>query len=241
MIVSQTDLRVGSICVAYKEERFIEKHLQHLPDWVEPIVLHSTIPWNGENVDEDRTGILAKKHAETISSYWEAEEQQRNTGVMLHGDKDWILVLDPDEFLTDEDWDKLREFLSTTEAEAVVCEGQHTYWKNGFVADPPRDYKMLIAIRPWVKFLEKRIVNKPFVEAPVWIHHFSWAKTDEEVWNKISHYAHANDFNILEWYENVWKKWEPGVQDVHPVTPDTLHDLKRVVLPPELDRLNLWP
>jgi predicted transcriptional regulator YdeE len=68
----------------------------------------------------------------------------------------------------------------------------------------------------------------------------SWVKTDEEVWNKISHYAHAEDFDIKAWYENVWLKWKPGMQDVHPTTPETLHNLIPAKLPPELEKLNLW-
>lgn len=235
-------MRYGSVHVAYKEERFIQKHLSHLPDWIEQsYVLHSTIPWFGENVDEDKTAQLAEMYAEVISNYWKTEEEQRNTGQMLHEDKDWVIVLDPDEFLTDKDWVKLKNFLETTDADAVVCEGQNTYWKDGYVADPPRDYQMLIAVRPHVKFVDKRVVNTGFAVAPVWVNHFSWAKTDEEVWNKISHYAHAKDFDVLDWYENVWKKWTPSVKDVHPVTPNTLHEMKKVVLPPELDKLDLWP
>lgn len=232
----------GSVCVAYKEERFIQKHLEHIPDWVEhKVLLHSTIPWFGENVDHDHTPLLAQGLAQVVSNYWTTEHGQRNTGQALHADKDWVIVLDPDEFLSDEDWIKLKEFLETTDADAVVCAGQNTYWKNGWVADPPRDYQMLIAVRPHVKFVDKRVVNTGFAVASVWVHHFSWARTDEEVWNKISHYAHAEDFDVMDWYENVWKKWTPDTKDVHPVTPTTLHEFKRVILPPELERLKLWP
>lgn len=230
----------GSVCVAYKEERLIAKHLQHIPSWVESrLVLHSTIPWFGENVDFDDTPRLAEPHAQVISNYWKTEEEQRNTGQAMHSDKDWIIVLDPDEFLSNEDWDKLKDFLETTDADAVICEGQSTYWKNGYVADPPNDYQMLIAVKPHVKFIDKRVVGTRYVTAPVWVHHFSWAKTDEEVWNKISHYAHANDFDIFDWYENVWKANK--MEDVHPVTPNTLHKLIPAVLPKELEELELWP
>lgn len=235
-------MKVGSVCVAYKEERFIKKHLLHLPEWVEEsVVLHSTIPWFGENVDKDDTPKLARPFATVVSNYWKSEEEQRNTGQELHEDKDWIIILDPDEFIDHEGWENLRKFLETTDADAVVVEGQYTMWKNGYVADPPKDYQMLIAVRPHVRFVDKRVVDTNYVVAPVWLYHFSWARTDEECWNKISHYAHAKDFNVLDWYENVWKKWTPDVLDVHPTTPDTLHQMIRVSLPKELDDLDLWP
>lgn len=234
-------MKYGSVCCAYKEERFITKHLKHLPDWIEhKVVLNSAKPWYGEEL-KDNTAALAKPFADVVKNTWRSEEDQRNTGQAIHEDKDWVIVLDPDEFLDNKGWESLREFLETTEADAVVAEGQYTYWKNCWVADPPRDYQMLIAVRPHVKFVDKRVVGSGYTQAPVWVHHFSWARTDEEVWNKISHYAHAKDFDIKDWYEDVWKKWRPGMTDVHPTTPETLHRLKLAELPEEIERLRLWP
>jgi hypothetical protein len=233
-------MKLGSVAVAYQEPRFIAKHVGHL-QVEDRLVLSSTIPWNGKASGEDKTAELARSAgARVIENYWPTEQDQRNTGQDMHADKDWIIVLDPDEFLSDEDWAKLKVFLEATDADAVVAEGQYTYWKNGWVADPPKDYQMLIAVRPHVRFIDKRVVNTRYVTAPVWVHHFSWARTDDEVWSKISHYAHKDDFNIEEWYENVWKKWQPGIKDVHPTTPETLHDFKRADLPPERQFARIW-
>ena len=232
----------GSTAICYREERFILPHLQHLPDWIDPLVLVSTKPWTGEDTGADGTAKLAKTtEARVVENYWKTEDHQRNVGQVLHDDKDWIIVLDPDEFLTNDGWDTLKNFLETTDADAVIVEGQYTYWKDGYVADPPRDYQQLIAVRPNVRFVDKRVVGSTYVVAPVWIHHFSWARTDAEVWDKISHYAHSSDFDITNWYENVWLKWKPGIEDVHPTSPETLHKLIKATLPPELESLNLWP
>jgi len=234
-------MEYGLITVAYREERFIKKFLRHVPRWVDrKLVLISEKPWHGKSVPNDGTQDQAKGGIPIVST-WSSEEDQRNTGLSMLEDCDWVIVLDPDEFLSSEDWNKLKDFLDETDADAVVAEGQYTYWKDGWVADPPKDYQMLIAVRPHVKFVDKRVVNTGYVEAPVWVHHFSWARTDKEVWNKISHYAHAEDFDIKKWYKEVWKKWKPGMQDVHPTTPDTLHDFKKAKLPPEIERLKLWP
>jgi len=236
-------MTIGLITVAYREQRFIYKFLKHVPHWVDrKVVLLSQKPWFGEPVKDDGTlGSATAAGGIPIFNTWATEHDQRNTGVSLLEDCDWVIVLDPDEFLSNEDWDKLKDFLRTTNADAVVCEGQYTYWKKGWVADPPKDYQMLIAVRPHVKFVDKRVVNTSYAVAPVWVHHFSWARTNKEVWNKISHYAHAQDFDIKQWYEKVWKRWKPGKMDVHPTTPETLHDFKEAELPDELEELELWP
>jgi glycosyltransferase involved in cell wall biosynthesis len=234
-------MKYASVAVAFKEERFIQKHLRHIPDWVdEKMTLSSAKPWFGDNMQDD-TPKLAEKYSTVIRANWPNEESQRNTGQEMNEDKDWIIVLDPDEFLDNDGWAKLKEFLETTDADAVICEGQYTMWKNGYVADPPNDYQMLIAVRPHVRFVDKRVINTAYVVAPVWVYHFSWARTDDEVWNKISHYAHAKDFDIKKWYNEVWKTWKEGDKDCHPTTPETLHEFKRVVLPKEIEALQLWP
>lgn len=236
-------MNVGLITVAYREKRFMKKFLRHVPRWVDrKVALLSRRPWFGKEVPDDGTfkEVVAGGGIPILGT-WETEQDQRNTGAAMLEDCDWVIVLDPDEFLNNEDWNKLYDFLENTEADAVVAEGQYTYWKNGWIADPPKDYQMLIAMRPHVKFVDKRVVGTGFVEAPVWVHHFSWARTDEEIWNKISHYAHAKDFDIRKWYEEVWLKWEPSMQDVHPTTASTLHDFIPAKLPPELEKLKLWP
>lgn len=236
-------MRLAIATVAYKEERFIPKFIQYYQDKVDEIVvLNSIHPWNGEPATIDTTAEIAESLGATVIRYnWVNEEEQRNAGQEYLSMYDWVIVLDPDEYIDEENWKKLIGFLEETEAEAVVVEGQNTLWKSGFVADPARDYQMLIAVKPHIRFIDKRVVLSPYIVSPVWLWHFSWARTDEEIWRKISHYAHAKDFDIEKWYNEVWLKWKPGMQDVHPVSPDTLHDLVRVILPPEIDELNLWP
>lgn len=232
-------MRYGSVCVAYNEPRFIAKHLQHIPAWVdERVALVSDMPWFGEPVANDKTADLAEPYARVVKAYWETEESQRNTGQALHQDKDWVIVLDPDEYMDDENWAKLKDFLETTEADAVIVDHQRVFYKNKEVY-PCHDYQQLIAVRPTVNFAEKRIADTGYVTAPVELLHFSWARTDEEIWSKISHYAHAKDFDIDSWYENVWMT--DKVTNLHPVSPEALPALIDPVLPIEIERLELFP
>lgn len=232
-------MKYGSVACAYKEERFIVPHLKHLPNWIdEKIVLNSTSPWFGEDTGNDKTVELAEPYARVVRAYWDTEESQRNTGQAIHEDKDWAIVLDPDEFLDNENWAKLKDFLETTDADAVIVENQRVFWKDKEVS-PCNDYQQLIAVRPHIKFVDKRIVGANYVEAPVELLHFSWARTDDEIWSKISHYAHANDFDIKKWYGEVWLADKQT--NLHPVTPEALGGLIEAKLPPEIERLGLFP
>ena len=201
-------MKVAVVAIALNEERFIGPWLQHIPDWVlTKCVLVSEKPWFGdENVFRDDTYEVAETNgAMVIKRPWASEHEQRNFGQDLFGDYDWVIVLDPDEFLDDDNWAKLKELIdSAPQNDAFVVDHQLTYWKDGWVADPPKDYQQLILVRPGIRFVDK-------------------------------------DFDTVKWFNDVWKTWEPGVQDVHPTTPDTLHDFIRAELPPELERLNLWP
>jgi glycosyltransferase involved in cell wall biosynthesis len=236
-------MKVALVTIAYNEERFIKPFLTHIPDWVqERIVLISSTPWHGEPEKSDKTRQIAESFgAHVIVNNWPDEALQRNTGSAIAEEYDWIITLDPDEFLDNDGWEKLKTFIESATGDAYVCEGQHTYWKNGFIADPPESHRQIILIKPYVKFADKRSIDRPFDHAPVWVHHFSWARTDKEVWRKISHYAHAVDFDIKNWYENVWLNWKEGQGNVHPTTDGALLNIIRTKLPKELEDLRLWP
>ena len=145
-------MRIATVAVAYREERLIGKHLSHIPDWVdEKLVLVSQKPWFGDELPDDGTAQIARDHGATVIEYnWRTEEEQRNAGQEYLSDYDWIIVLDPDEFLDDHAWLVLYGYLQYSQDQAHIVEGQYTYWKNGYVADPPIDYPMLIAVKPTV-------------------------------------------------------------------------------------------
>src|ERR1039458_8008624 len=156
------------------------------------------------------------------------------------GNYDWVIWLDPDEYLTDDGWDILLAFLESAPGDAYVPTMQHTYWKSGYEIDPPEDYKQIIATRPSVRFIDKRVVNSNYGFAPVGLHHMSWARTDEEVWRKITHFSHAHEINAKDWYDNIWLKWQPNHTNLHPLTPPSLRRAVPTELPPDLFKLSLW-
>lgn len=237
-------MKIACVTVAYCEERFIPKFIQSMQDRVDEIVvLNSLIPWHGrEYAEQDNTANIAHSLGATvITGDWETEEDQRNAGQEYCSSYDWIIVLDPDEFIIEEDWQKLLNFLETAELPAYVAGRQHTYWKHGYVIDPPEDYTQIIAVRPSVRFVDKRVVDSPWDYSPIDLHHFSWARSDLEVWRKITSYGHADEFDPNVWMSEIWLDWVQEMENLHPLTPEALKRAIRVDLPEELERLDLFP
>jgi glycosyltransferase involved in cell wall biosynthesis len=237
-------VKIATVAVAYNEARFIRPHLAHIPTWVdEKLVLVSTKPWNGEAEPDDGTAEIARASGATVIEHdWTDETEQRNAGQEYLADYDWIIVLDPDEFLDELNWGKLFKELYLADhydtVDAFVIKHQRVFYKHS-EASPHSDYQQLIAVRPYVRFVDKRVVSSPFAVVDVELLHFSWARTNEEVWHKLSHYGHAHDFDTKRWYEEVWLT--DKTTNLHPLTPETLQALIKPELPPEIEALNLWP
>lgn len=231
-------LKFALATIAYREERMVGKSLRHIPDWIDiKMVLLSSKPWIGDEEPPDKTMEKAKAAGGTvIQNYWENEHTQRNTGQQMLEDYDWIITLDPDEFLDERGWDKLKSFLETADQGAYVCQHQRVFYKKKEVY-PHTDYQQIIAVRPSVRFADKRVVNTTYGVAPVELYHFSWRRTNQEILSKIKHYSHAHEFDVDAWYRDVWLT-DRSI-NLHPLTPETLSGLIDSDLPPELKSLGL--
>lgn len=236
-------VRVASLACAYNEERFIGPHLDMLAPYVdESLVLISSTPWHGDTYEPDRTEEIAESRGATVVVHdWADGHIQRNAGLDFLYQYDWVLIPDPDEFILAEDMEKMLRELETAEGDAYATDRMFTYWKSGYRIDPPESHTPIIAVRPSVRFYEIRCVSGPWsiLKSRPLVHHFSYARTDAEVWKKIHATEHAVDFDTDKWYREVWEPWTPESEDLHPLTPP---DYKRAVpvrLPKELQ--GLWP
>lgn len=233
-------MKLACVSVAFCEERFIPKLIQTMQDRVDEIVvLNSIVPWNGEAQRDYTANIALSLGATVIRDSWPTEEDQRNAGQEYCSNYDWIIVMDPDEQMLEEDWQKLINFLEVAPLDAYVTGMQHTLWKTGYIIDPAEDYKQIIAVRPNVRFTDKRVVNTEWGLAPTELWHFSWARNDLEMWRKINSYGHAKEFDPLKWFSEVWQSDQ--LTNLHPLTPESLKEAIRIDLPEELKKLDMWP
>ncbi len=46
-----------------------------------------------------------------------------------------------------------------------------------------------------------RLTGQPTVMSPLILEHYSWGRTREEIWQKLSNWSHTNDFNIKHYFD----------------------------------------
>jgi glycosyltransferase involved in cell wall biosynthesis len=209
--------------VAYNESEYIGACIRNWQGLVDKhLVLVSEKPWNGQSVKDDGTADIARSlGAEVIVNHWDTEAHQRNEGLAILYDYDYVLIVDADELYTKDVQKTLikmmdhpidKNWRTDRQVEAFRIESMTTYWKNSdYVLEPQDGHKPIIAVDPKQLFChEHRQFGTSYAPlVPGTCHHFSWAKSDNKIKEKIQSFSHA-DIMVPNWYENVWKPWAPG-------------------------------
>jgi hypothetical protein len=111
---------------------------------------------------------------------------------------------------------------------------QNTYWKKDpiYRIEPREPFNPLIAVNVnQYRFYDKRqgitcdkygVPNSQYAYAfipphLVIMHHFSYARDDLYVKNKLMNFEHSHEI-LPNWYENTWMQFKPGNKKLHPVT-----------------------
>jgi glycosyltransferase involved in cell wall biosynthesis len=226
-------MKVSVCTVAYNEAEWIDACVRQFQPYIDRhVVLVSSLPWHGRRLRDDGTANLARRAgAEVHVQHWPSESEQRNWGLARLFDSDYVLVIDADEFFERSGLELLLAELGRSAGPCYRAAGMRTYWKTkDYVCYPYEGWDSpVIAVDPKrVKFSmqrqlqpidEDRRLIAP--ELPVLLHHMSWVKSDEKVREKIETFSHAG--HIREgWFENVWKKWTPDLDDIAPYGNDRI-------------------
>lgn len=203
--------RLGVQITAFNEERFIRPVIKQFKGFEtkQIVVTVSTIPWNGK-LKTDETCKLAKGNNALVNcNNWESEADQRNWCMWQLKDYcDYVLICHADTFFTQEDIKKIKDFIQTATDRQYDIQTK-MYWKDLDTVVQPDPLLKAMLIRKDVRFIENIRIEDQAASAPivpdVICHHFSWAKTDEEIKTKIATYGHANEI-VPNWYEEVWLK-----------------------------------
>ena len=218
-------MKIGVEIVAYREERFIEECIKQFEGLdFRILVMVSDTPWHGEKLPMDKTVEIAEKlGAEVVVGDWEKEHDQRNEGLKILKDCDWVLIVDADKKYSKTSLKNLCKFLERANYPAYGIGNLLTYWKTpNYVIEPPESGGLIVAVRPYVNFWDKRCIESDwdFLPDDVLMHHYSYVRTDEEMKKKISTFEHSDEI-VDGWYEKVWKEWDNNkyLENLHPVNP----------------------
>lgn len=226
-------MRLVANTLAYNDEGVITGTIKCLAPYVDRhVVLISEEPYFGEPSAPDCTEEICMIHdVEIIKGTWPLDHFQRNVGVVVSQDADWIITFDSDEMMTHEQMENFIKFLEKTDAQAV-CLKPEVYWKTtDYRLRPIPDYAPVLAVRPSVRFTYIRNINTPFALFDEGgMHHLSWC-APKDIYKKVIHYAHATDFNGHEWYKEKYCMWNP----LQPAElPTATYDVIKKPLPQEL-------
>lgn len=205
-------MRLASTTLAYNDESIIAGTLRCLEPFVERrIVLLSEKPYFGDGAPPDRTEEIASDlGADVVKGTWPLDHYQRNVGVALCPDVDWIITFDSDEMMTRDEMKRFIDFLSKAAMPAVAILPE-IYWRTtDYRLRPKPAYTPILAVRPHVRFNYIRNIDSPYT---LWedgeMHHLSWCDP-KDIYKKVMHYAHATDFDGHKWYEENYKTWKKG-------------------------------
>jgi len=225
-------MNLGAVSLVYNEAPLIEGCVESLKPFVNRhVMLVSERPYYGQCLLSDGSADIADElGCEVVEGFWEMDHHQRNTGIAMLQDCDWIICTDVDMWLEHHVVEKLINKLENTTSEAFIIK-QQSYWKTTEWRIKDDDFKPVIAIKPHVRFVHIGNVAAPCeVLEDIEIHHLAWC-APKDIKKKIETYSHAKDHNWDGWYEKHYENWKEG-EDI--VFPDRTFKAEYNPLPEEL-------
>jgi hypothetical protein len=194
---------------------------------------------------DDGTAQLASENgAEVHVKHWQTEAEQRNCGLALLAEYDYVLIVDADELYSRSAIPEMLAYIGRARDAYFRVAEMRTYWKTSdYICAPPEAWDPpIIAVDPnRASFRMQRQVElfskeRPLAgKVPVTLHHMSWVKSDAKVREKLNTFSHARHIRP-GWYENVWLRWTPDTLDMSDMAPYSPHDMYAVYSPcPPLD------
>ena len=232
-------MKLAAVTPVYNEEHLIRGCINSLKPFVDRhVVLVSEAPYFGESFPPDRTAEVSEElGADVIKGNWSLDHHQRNIGLALCSDCDWVLTFDSDEMMEASELEKFIHCLETTNAQAIVCDPV-IYWKTtDYRLHTISGFQPIIAVRPDVRFWHIRNVTSSFQVSDCIMHHLSWC-APKDIYKKVTTYAHAKEIDGKKWYREHYENWKLGDKVI--LTNGEQFDAIYNPLPGELRNLLKW-
>lgn len=204
-------MKLAGLSLVYNEAPLVKGCIKSLEPFVDRhIIMVSEVPYFGEPEPVDETYELCIEHgAEPIMGSWPMDHDQRNAGIALLQDYDWILVTDIDMWYEHKDLEKLISRLDSFKHDAVIM-AQHGYFRDVDHVLVEDNFKPVVAIRPHVRFSYIGNVNTTYdVVDDIKLHHLAWCEP-KDIYKKVTTYPHAPEFDGKSWYFNEYINWKEG-------------------------------
>lgn len=163
----------------------------------------------------------------------QCEVRERNLLAQQMGEGGWHIQLDADEYFLDfKSFTNYLKKMNIHQREVNICVVLLNLFKKtekGFlyIINEGLDLIQIATNKPYYEYGRK---NGYFNHtSPFFILHDTWARSEEEVWQKISNWGHKNDFDT-EKYFSFWKNINETnyhqIINFHPISPSVWGKLK---------------
>lgn len=230
-------MKIGAVVICANEWRFMPAVVGQLTKFVDHIaVVRNSYSFAGSPVQLTPTPQMFA--AITFKGRWFSEAETRNAGLDLLDDCDYVITLDSDEILLDEDLKHLRQ-LCERDTYPAIGSPFVNYWKTPEwrLVEPAPGLVGCVAVRRGTRYTKlRRVEDGQMVFAKnCLVHHLSYVRTDDEMREKLRNFAHADEINP-DWFQKVWLKWTPEMKNLHPIL-STLY--QRAIHAPNTELIDL--
>lgn len=251
--MSNPKIKVG-FCVAYDWE-LLRNSIPLIYDDADEICLSldkNRTSWSGKKYDFDNAAFhqfvteLDKKNKIKIyednfynpeKSPIENDNYQRNKMAAFMGKGGWHVQIDSDEYFLDFKGfvHYLRQFNINSKA-FNVCVNYVSLIKkteSGYLCTQNNNdrYEYMPMATNVPEYSNARRNGHFNIQSPFFAIHETWARSDDELWNKMNSWGHSNDFNKESYYK-LWQSLDANnakyIHDFHPIVAPVWQQLQYV-------------
>ena len=234
-------LKFGTHMLLFGQDKWAMKYIESAyPHFDRIYVAYSKLPWN-YNPSARKTYVNAFdlnviKNSKFIDKVtiiegdWLTEEEQRNAcyDKAKQDGIDYLMIRDADEFYHNADFIKMKEHIQANPNHEIYKSAWICFWKTlEYILVPNRNNiivgypEIFINLNKNINFKQKRTpIGNDIVTIPnILCYHAAYVLSNLELIVKLKTWGHASDFNVDNWYQNIWLKWYPEMTNLHPINP----------------------
>lgn len=239
-------MKIATHVLVFGQEKWLMRNLENAYPHVDRIYLSMSYdPWSynpqakGKYKNTFHANLIFESRFDkyrdkivAIAANWNTEEEQRNACVdqAIADGMDYLIIHDADEFYYHNQFEAAINEIKANPDHDYYAIAWYCFWKSFGYILLDADGKQIcgypqfaINLKRGVRFESKRRPNKTdcyTISTKIAVcYHASYVLTNEEVYQKINTWGHANDFDRERWYKEVWLAWKPTMKNLHLVLP----------------------